>query len=165
MGKKKSTVITAMALSFLCVAAVYGAAKMMSVQVKKGAVRSNPGFMGGVVANLSYGDRVETLEEKGAWTRIAIPGGKGEGWIHGSALTKKKIVLKAGADDVRQAASSDELALAGKGFNQQVEKEFKSRNPNVDYAWIDKMETFRVSQSRMRQFVRQGNLSPEGGGA
>jgi hypothetical protein len=39
------------------------------------------------------------------------------GWLHQSALTKKTISMKAGGQDVATAASGDELALAGKGFN------------------------------------------------
>ena len=36
--------------------------KMMSIQVKKGAVRSSPSFLGKIVAQLKYGDRVAVKE-------------------------------------------------------------------------------------------------------
>ena len=94
---------------------------------------------------------------------MGLSEGAAEGWIHASALTPKKIVLRAGAEDVEAAASSDELALAGKGFNQQVESEFRAKNPNLDFTWIDEMETYVVSENEMKQFLKEGELSPEGG--
>ncbi|MBN2467525.1 MAG: SH3 domain-containing protein [Deltaproteobacteria bacterium] len=137
--------------------------KVMSVQVKQGCVRSTPSFLGKIVASLAYGDRVDVLEEKDPWAKICVSGKKCEGWMHVSALTNKKIVLKAGAEDVEKAASSDEVALAGKGFNEQVEGEFKKKNPKIDFAWVDKMEKIVVSQNAMQTFLKEGGVNPEGG--
>ena len=139
------------------------AGKMMSVQVKAGQLRAAPSFLGKIVATVSYGDQVEVREEKGAWSRVGLPAGGSEGWIHTSALTQKKIVLKAGASDVSQTASSEEIALAGKGFNEQVEGEFKTKNPNLDFTWVDRMETFVVTQEQMQRVLKNGEVSPKGG--
>jgi hypothetical protein len=137
--------------------------KVMSVQVKQVEVRSAPSFLGRIVARLSYGDQVYFRNEKGSWIRIGLRGNSTEGWIHTSALTPKKIVFKAGSSDVQTSASSDELALAGKGFNKQVENEFRNKNPNLDFSWIDRMEGFVVSQKQIEQFLKAGELSAEGG--
>jgi hypothetical protein len=137
--------------------------KMMSIQVKKGEIRSTPSFLGNIVARLSYGDRVYVREEKGPWVRVGLPGKSHEGWIHTSVLTSKKIVFKSGAANVQTSASSDELALAGKGFSKQVEDEFKGKNPNINYAWIDRMEKYVVSEKQIKQFLKEGELSSEGG--
>jgi len=137
--------------------------RQMSVQVKNGQVRSAPSFLGKIVGALSYGDRVNLMEEKKAWLRVAMPGSGISGWMHASSLTRKQIVLKAGAADVRQAATSDELALAGKGFNRQVEGEFRAKNRHVDFSWIDQMEQYAVSQSQINRFIQYGGLTPEGG--
>ncbi len=161
---KLKTYLFAVLLICLTGAAAFAVGqKMMSVQVKKGEVRLTPSFLGKIVARLSYGDRVDVLGEKGSWTRIGLPGSSASGWIHSSVLTRKKIVLKAGAQNVQTAASSDELALAGKGFNQQVESEFKAKNPNLDFTWIDRMEKFVVSEKQIKRFIEEGGLSPEGG--
>ena len=64
---------------------------------------------------------------------------------------------------MNRAASSDEIALAGKGFNKQVEGEFRAKNTNLDFSWIDRMETYVVSQAQMQYFIKAGGLSPEGG--
>ena len=137
--------------------------EMMSIQVKKSAVRSSPSFLGKIVTQLKYGDRVAVQNVKGSWYFIDSPKGKTEGWMHSSALSVKKIVLNPGASDVEQAASSDEITLAGKGFNQQVENDFKSKNPKVDFTAINKMEKITVSQNQIQAFIKEGQLSPKGG--
>jgi hypothetical protein len=136
--------------------------KMMSIQVKKGAVRSSPSFLGKIVTQLKYGDQVAVQNVKGSWYFIDGSKGKTEGWMHSSALSLKKIVLNPGASDVKQTASSDEITLAGKGFNQQVENDFKSKNPQVDFTWINMMEKMTVSQNQIQVFIKEGQLSPKG---
>jgi hypothetical protein len=74
------------------------------------------------------------LEERAGWMRVAVPGKNIKGWMHGSALSSKRIVLQAGAEDVQRAATTGEIALAGKGFNEQVEREFRAQNKDVDFA-------------------------------
>jgi hypothetical protein len=136
---------------------------VMSVQVKKGEIRSTPSFLGRIIARLSYGDQVAVLKEQGPWLRVKVSESTTEGWMHASALTHEQIVLQAGAQDVQAAVSSDELALAGKGFNEQVEGQFKADNPQVDFTWIDRMEKFVVSQKEMKKFLQRGKLTPQGG--
>jgi uncharacterized protein YgiM (DUF1202 family) len=137
--------------------------KSMSVQVKKGAVRSTPSFLAKIIAKLDYGDQVVVTGEQNSWSKIEMTGVIKDGWIHSSALSSKKIVLKPGASDVEQAASDDELTLAGRGFNEEVEQEFKSQNPDVDFAWIDRMEAMVVSQNQIQNFIKEGGLKPQGG--
>lgn len=138
--------------------------KMMSVQVKQGEVRATPYFLGKIVATLSYGDRVEVLGSKESWFHVS-PQGKGvSGWMHASALSEKRIVLKAGGKDAQVGASSGELALAGKGFNADVEAEFKARNRNIDFSWIDRMQAMKVQPERIAAFLQEGGLVPAQGG-
>lgn len=138
--------------------------KALSVQVREGQVRATPSFLGKMVAKVAYGDRVDLLEDRDAWKRVSIPGGRLQGWMHTSALTTKRVVLKAGQADVQTGATRDELALAGKGFNEQVEAAFKKENKNLDYAWINRMESFNVSPEQMRNFLARGNLVPQADG-
>ncbi|UCD31824.1 MAG: SH3 domain-containing protein [Desulfobacterales bacterium] len=163
MVKLKTSILMFLLIGLTALAAFAVGKSMMSIQVKKGELRLAPSFLGKIVAQLYYGDRVYVLENKGSWSKVGLSAGAAEGWIHASALTPKVIVLKAGAKDVEAAASGDELALAGKGFNQQVESEFRAKNPNLDFTWIDKMETYVVSEQEMKRFLKKGELSPEGG--
>ena len=137
--------------------------KQMSVQVKNGAVRSTPSFLSKIIAKLNYGDQVVVTEEQSSWSKISLSGVYSHGWIHSSALTSKKIVIKPGAADVEKAASDDELTLAGRGFNAEVEKEFRTQNPDVDFSWIDRMEKLTVSQDQIQEFIKAGGLNPQGG--
>lgn len=139
------------------------AQETMSVQVREGALRERPSFLGQITARLSYGDQVTLLEQRQGWARVSA--GEAQGWIHESALTAKRIVLRPGQQDVELAATSDELALAGKGFNAQVEAEFKARNADLNYAWVDRMEQIRIPPQKIEAFLKAGEVVPQEGGA
>jgi hypothetical protein len=134
--------------------------EFLSVQVRQGQMFSTPSFLGKVTANLAYGDKVELIEDKGAWKMVTIHNIKG--WMHESALTTKNIKLQAGKANVKTGATSSELALAGKGFNAKVEGEFKSKNKHLDYASVDRMErTFTFKPGQVQAFLKQGQVRPE----
>lgn len=151
-------------VAWIAAAAFAAGPATRSVQVKSGQIRSTPSFLGPVVAPLNYGDQVQVLETQNQWLKITSPGGQ-TGWVHGSALTKKKIVMNAGSQDVQTGASGDELALASKGFNSDVEADFKAKNKNIDFRWVDKMEKIKVSAEEMRTFLAEGGVKPSEGGA
>ena len=85
--------------------------------------------------------------------------------MHTSALTTKNIVLTAGTANVQTSATGGEIALAGKGFSEEVEKQYKSQNKNVDFTWVDRMENFKVTPEEMQAFLKQGQVVPAAGGA
>jgi uncharacterized protein YgiM (DUF1202 family) len=147
----------------LAAAAIAAGPAAMSVQVKNGQIRANPSFLGKVLAPLNYGDRVQVLEQQGDWSKVSAAGGQ-TGWIHSTALTKKNIAMKAGGQDAQTGGSGDEPALAGKGFNSDVEADFKAKNRNIDFTWVDKMEKFKVAPEAMQQFLKDGGIQPHEGG-
>jgi hypothetical protein len=161
--RKHQTVLFLLFIIVFSAAALSAKNGSMSVQVDKGHLRAAPSFLGKILVTLDYGDRVEVLEQKDLWMKVQALESKATGWIHVSALTSKKILLKAGKEDVEQAATSDELALAGKGFNQEVEKEFKAKNPHLDYTWINEMENMIVSREQMVTFLAEGELTGKEG--
>ena len=147
----------------LLAGALWAGPKLMSVQVKEGQLRATPTFLGAIVANVAYGDRVEVLTEQNNWIEVRHQGKTG--WIHTSALTRKQIVLASGDREVGTSASSDELALAGKGFNAQVEAEFKAQNKDIDFTWVDRMEKAVISPQEITAFLKAGEVQVrEGGG-
>ena len=139
------------------------AAATMSVQVKDAPVRATPSFVGQVVGSFAYGDQVEVQQTQGAWSKVARAGVSG--WMHTSALSSKKIVLAAGQEQAKVAASGDELALAGKGFNSDVEAQFKAGHKDIDFTWINRMEKIRIPSSEMQVFLKDGDVTPKEGGA
>ncbi len=132
-------------------------AKIMSVQVKKCQLRNKPSFLGKVVTMLGYGDKVEIAKEENSWVKVSSAKNKG-GWIHISALTEKEIIVNANSRDINTSASSDEIALAGKGFNKQVEEQFKQNNKGIDFSWVDKMEKIIITQDEKQAFLKNGGL-------
>lgn len=132
----------------------------MSVQVRKADIRETPSFLGKIVTSVAYGDKVTVQSENGAWLQVSS--GSLSGWVHNSALTKKNIVMKSG-EGAPTSASSGEMALAGKGFNSDVEAQFKANHKEIDFTWVDKMEKIRIPANSIREFAREGNLEIQGG--
>lgn len=56
--------------------------------------------------------------------------------------------------------SSDEVALAGKGFTPEVETGYRSKHPEMDFAQVDKIETFKVDPATLQAFIKEGDLKP-----
>jgi len=148
----------------LCLPLFAYSQESMSVQVKESELRATPSFLGKIVAKVAYGDRVTVIETKGAWKKVSMKGGAPQGWINSSALTTKKIVLQAGQANVQTGATQNELALAGKGFNNQVEASYMAQNKKLDYTWINKMETFKISPDQMSAFLAKGDVVPPSAG-
>lgn len=137
--------------------------KTMSLQVRKGELRSTPSYLGAIVGSAAYGDRFAVEETRGAWMRVKAKTGSASGWLHDSALTTKKVTLKAGEKDAEVAASSGELALAGKGFNSEVEAQFKAQNKEANFSAVDLMESIRIGVREMQDFLKAGAVTPKGG--
>jgi hypothetical protein len=161
--------IGSVGLGLLALAAAAAVARaedrLMSVQVRQGPVRAAPSFLGQVVGDLAYGDRVRVLEQRPGWMKVSAAAGGVAGWMHASALTEKRVVLKSGTADAQGTASGEELALAGKGFNADVEAEFKARNRDADFAAVDRMEKRNATAREIAAFVADGVLRPREGGA
>ncbi|HUX21577.1 MAG TPA: SH3 domain-containing protein [Spirochaetia bacterium] len=134
----------------------FSQAKVMSVTVKEAPVRATPSFLGKIVADLSYGAQVEVVETQSGWVKVNLPSGQGTGWLHSSELTEQKLAVKSGSN-VNQSASGSEVALAGKGFNKQVEDQYKSEK-NLDYTWVDKMEKISYKPQQLVTFLEEGDL-------
>jgi uncharacterized protein YgiM (DUF1202 family) len=134
----------------------------MSVTVRETQLRANPAFLGQVVSVLAYGDRVELLQEQGPWFRVETDAG-GSGWVHSSALTTKRIVLESGTTEGSTGASGTEVALAGRGFNQEVENRYKDEQ-GLDFTKVDAMEGYEYPPEVLLSFLQEGGLEiPEGG--
>jgi uncharacterized protein YgiM (DUF1202 family) len=150
------------AILLLAAAAVFAAPKQMSVNVKETQVRATPSYMGKILAVVKYGDRLEVVQEQSGWAKVNLPGGKVQGWVSLSALQDKRIALTAGQAGGTSGASSGEVALAGKGFNKEVEAQYRDEK-QLDYTWVDRMEGYRVSAEQVLAFLQSGGLPVPGG--
>ena len=145
----------ALGISLFLATALFAA----TTQTARDAVlRDSPSFLGKAVETLGSGTSIETLGEEGAWIRVKAAGK--QGWLPSSALRGGAVSLGAGSSRAATGAASSEVALAGKGFTQQTEAGYRNSQSGLDYATVDKMETFVVPSDDCERFLRTGR---EGG--
>lgn len=130
----------------------------MNVQVREAVVKSTPNYLGASSGTISYGAQVSVIGEQGNWYQIASP----PGWIPQSAVTKHKVAVDPEKKFAGKGSSRDEVALAGKGFNPQVEAQYKRDNAELAaaYANVDKIEGFGASEGELKSFQAAGKLTP-----
>jgi hypothetical protein len=137
------------------------AAETLKVRVKSSKLRKNPKFYAASVASLQFGESLQKLKAQGDWMQAKTTTGV-TGWIHSSAVVKPEFSVTAGRT-AQEMASADEVALAGKGFNEQVEREYR-KDEELDYTWVDRMAQMKVAEADLERFLREGKLGEFGGG-
>ena len=152
----KQSVILSLALCLFATLALAATVKTMSIQIRKAELRDNPTPFGRIVSSLSYGDKVTIEEQTGPWMKVSAAGVSG--WVHSTALTTKTISMKAG-ESAQTGASSGEMALAGKGFNAEVEAQFKSNHKDINFKLVDQMEKIVIPSSKIKAFAEEGGLT------
>jgi len=122
------------------------------VSSKTASLKSSTGFFGNTTGNLQMGDKVTVLQVNGNWAEVRSAANTSvSGWTAVSNLSARQIVSSG------TGASASEIALAGKGFNQEVENAYKTKG-DLDYADVDKTEAIKVSQDELYAFVTEGRL-------
>ncbi len=154
-----------MLLAFVLLLAglVWAADEILSVQVRATQLRAKPSFLGARQADVAYGAKVTVQKRQGPWVEVTDAAGH-QGWLHESALSQKKLKLVSGSIEAGTGASGEEVALAGKGFNETVEKEYRKQNADLDYSWVDRMEKMVVTAPEVETFLRQGGIRSREGG-
>ena len=132
------------------------------VKVKSTHLRAQPVFYASTVAVLQAGDSVDKLAEKEGWYRVRTKRGQ-EGWLHSSSVQEKKFSLLTLGKSAKTEATADEVALAGKGFNQQVEEKFKANNSQISFIWVERMVRLKVTPEQLKKFLQAGQLGGFGG--
>jgi hypothetical protein len=140
-------VIGGLSAQFARGATVYAAVKTV-------ALKSGTGFFAGTRGTLAYGDQAVVLQVKGKWAEIRSTAKSLSGWTVSSNLTSKRIVVAGGTG----SASASEIALAGKGFSEEVENAYKAEG-SLNYAGVDRTEAQTVSEEELLNFLIEGHLS------
>ena len=96
---------------------------------------------------------MKVVEEKGNWVKVETDGKKMAGWIPAASVTTKKVPKK----NSRTTASADEIALAGRGWNSDVENTFKGDRKKA-YEIIDRMESVDLDSEILLEFIKDGGL-------
>jgi hypothetical protein len=126
-------------------------------------LRATPSYLGKKTGTADYTDLVTVLQEQGEWRQVKSSRTSGEGWVHISALRAKAFKVRTDAQDTSATASGEEMSLAGKGFNSKVESDFRSKNAEIDFGPIDRMQEKTVSTEEMIRFLKEGDVRPVGG--
>ena len=147
-----------MILIFLLVPALSFAGETVKVKVQKTSLFEQPNFLSKTVATLQFGDQLETEEVVKDWAKVKF--GQQKGYVHQSALSSTKVDMKTllFSSSSSSGASQDEVALAGKGFTPEVEKNYGKAHPEMNYALVDEIERFTVDPNSLRTFIQKGGL-------
>ncbi|MCL2209038.1 MAG: hypothetical protein FWC19_03230 [Treponema sp.] len=148
-------------LIFFCL--VFFIAGMTSAQVSRGGtlyvavktvtLKSSTGFFASNKGVLNYSDRVTVLQVSGKFVEVrSAENSSLTGWTASANLSAKQIVSGNTA-----SVSARETALAGKGFNQEVEDIYKTQG-NLNYADVDRTEAVMVSEADLKRFLEEGHL-------
>jgi uncharacterized protein YgiM (DUF1202 family) len=137
-------------------------AETMVVKVQTTNLKNEPKFFADTIAVLKIGESVETIGLQNGWFNVKTSSGQ-VGWLHSSALVEKKSGLSVLTTSVSAQTTGEEVALAAKGFNKQVEDKYKADNPNIDFTWVDKMLKIKVSTKEIAEFLKKGKLAESGG--
>ncbi|WP_010254790.1 SH3 domain-containing protein [Treponema primitia] len=142
-------------LCLLGIGALSAQSKTMYVTAKTIEVKSSTAFFSDTLGTMSYGDPVSVLQEYGKWVKISsLEPPAISGWVAAASLTTKRIIVSAGTT----SASANEIALAGKGFNQQVEDVYR-QNGTLNYDAIDAMEALQIPNRQLFAFLQEGRLA------
>lgn len=128
----------------------------LSIKVKETKLRSAPKQFAPGIASLRYGDRLSPISVKEDWVE-GLASGKQKGFVHSSALSSKKIVLSS-KGDVKLDADATDVILAGKGFSKATEQEYARQNAGANFGAVNTVESFRVSDAELGNFISEGQL-------
>ncbi|HXZ34977.1 MAG TPA: SH3 domain-containing protein [Thermodesulfobacteriota bacterium] len=145
----------------LCLISSVAAAATVKVITQEAMIRTDKRFFAPALVRAPFGAALEELGREGDWFRVNYQGK--EGWIHKSAVQEQKFQLSSLAGGQADEASRDEVALAGKGFNPEVEKAFRDKNPKMRYDLVNQVQAYRVEEQKLQAFIRAGNLREPGG--
>ena len=133
----------------------------VSVQVKEASLYDQPSAVSKFLGKVPYGTSLTVLASKGAWSQVRADSPALTGWVRAQTYTTKDLKLKSGTD--ASAASSSDVSLAGRGFSEEMEQNYKAKNPSLDYADVDKMEAQGIPKAELEGFLKAGGLVPDGG--
>ena len=150
---KRWMLIFSLTLFITGLAAAQSVGSTMYVATKTTALKSGTGFFARTNATLNYGDRITVLRVSGKFVEVrSATNSSLTGWTPVANLSARQIV-----SGNTSSVTASEVALAGKGFNQEVENAYKSQG-NVDYEDVDRVEAITVSESSLLAFLQEGRL-------
>lgn len=132
-----------------------GPALAERVSVREGILRATPAPLGAIKGKIPYDTEVRVERTQDAWVLISQPD---SGWLHASSLggSPSSGALVPGKAGRGASVSANEVSLAGKGFDRNVEAAYRQTHGALRYDLIDRVERVTVAEEEVRQFVAAG---------
>jgi hypothetical protein len=162
-GKKAAGALLALGVALLLLGPGPAWGETLEVIQPNQYLYPDPDFAGTPVGAVPQGSRVQVVRQAGDWYKVDYQGM--EGWIHrqafpaprpGSKFSLPGLLFGAPAKET----TSDEVALAGKGFTPEVESGFRQKHPELNFAGVDRVESYKVTPAKLDAFIREGGLNP-----
>jgi len=150
---KKALIIFCLVLFVAGMAAAQAAGSSMYVAVRTLNLKSGTGLFASTRGTVNYGDRVTIIQVNGRNAEVRSAANI-TGWTPLANLTSRQVV--AGATST---ASASEVALAGKGFNAEVEQSYRTQHQNINFDEVDRVEAITVNEADLLRFLQEGRLS------
>ena len=162
---KRSRISRALAFclcALLCLAAGPSAVqgKTLTVTKKETKLRKDKRAFAPAVTDLREGDRLAMNKQDGAWYHANYK--DLAGWIHQSDVSTNKDVRLSGAG-VREQYTAAEAEAARKGFNPEVERQYRTDHPALAAAYekVDAVQARVLKEEEVERFLREGKLLKE----
>jgi len=134
----------------------HASAETVRIGTKTAAIREACRFLSPIKISAQYNDELTVVTQQGDWYRVRLRGT--EGCIHKSSVQTKKVELTGTTATDKHSASETEVALAGKGFTPEIEKEYQEQNPEVRLDLVNKVEQNRATPLELEAFLMKGGL-------
>jgi hypothetical protein len=157
----KYCLVLGVALVFLVPGVGWG--EVLKVTQPNQSLYPDPDFASTPVVPVPVGAQVNVERQAGDWYKVEYQGKSG--WINRQAFPAPKAGSKMSLPGLLFGApvkqtSSDEVALAGKGFTPEVESGYRAKHPEMNFAQVDKIESFKVDPAALQAFIKEGDLKP-----
>ena len=137
--------------------------EVLKVSQPNQSLYPDPDFSGTPVASVPVGAEVNVERQAGDWYKVEYQGQTG--WINRQAFPAPQAGSKFSLSGMLtgtpvKQTSSDEAAVAGKGFTPEVESGYRAKHPEMDFAQVDKVESIKVDPATLQAFIKEGDLKP-----
>jgi len=125
------------------------------IAVREGVLRQSPSPFGAIKKKIPYDTAVTVEKKQDGWFFITAPA---SGWLHGSAVSESKQSLRMAPGKASRAGAvaDNEVALAGKGFDKNVEAAYRKEHGQLRYDLMDRVEKITVPEAEVKKFSEAG---------
>jgi hypothetical protein len=155
--------LMALGLALVLLMPGVGWGEVLKVTQPSQSLYPDPDFASTPVASVPEGAEVNVETQAGDWYKVEYEGKAG--WLNRQAFGKPQASSGFSLPGLLtgkpvKETSSDEVALAGKGFTPEVENSYRSKHPEMNFAQVDKIESFTVPPAKLQAFIKEGDLKP-----